>query len=111
MEQARLDFEKTLGRVVPRMAGALVGEYASTSTTSRSTIRLSGARPSLGTTGATDTCVNGLLALIETADPPAFRCTQAIGSGDPQTQWPRARFEATQTVASLGRACLSARSD
>jgi uncharacterized protein (TIGR03083 family) len=76
--QAGPGFEKTLGRVDPRMAGALVGEYACHEHDIRSAIRLPGARSSLCTTVATDSYITAMIARVETTDLPALQ----VNAGD-----------------------------
>ena len=86
-------FERTLANVDPRMAGAIVGEYACHEHDVRSAIGAPGARTSLCTTVATDTYINALLARVQAADLPGLR----VHAGS--NQWGPSPAEAQNAVS------------
>jgi uncharacterized protein (TIGR03083 family) len=72
-KKASPGFEKTLANIDPRMAGALVGEYACHEHDVRGAVGRPGARSSLGTVVATDVFVNALLHRVGAAGLPALQ--------------------------------------
>ena len=66
-------FEKTLGTVDARMAGAVMGEYACHEHDIRGALGRPGARTTLCTNVATDTFINAMLGRAEAAHLPALQ--------------------------------------
>ena len=71
--EASPGFEKTLANVDPRMAGAIVGEYACHEHDVRGAVGRPGARSSLCTVVATDVFVNALLHRVGAAGLPVLQ--------------------------------------
>lgn len=71
--EASPGFEKTLANVDPRMAGAIVGEYACHEQDVRGAVGRPGARSSVCTVVATDVFVNALLHRVGAAGLPTLQ--------------------------------------